>query len=298
MKILKTVGLILLLILTGLLPACQSTAPAKSDGQTDLSELTELPYLRMVMRYLYRWQLDQSQFETLVRKKNIVFWIRPVKLKLDPGDHSQFADILLPQMGLTLRVKKAHYRIAELNADVESKQFKIIRVTRGNISMLTPRRNMVVSVDSEEMRDFLFNTRNQRDTFDPAVVEKLLAAARDQAAKENLLDTNVYSGQQLIAIAPQSPAANETWVLWEMRRKLFYIASDMDLADPALWKYQTLTFRTFDLKEQVVIAREEATSGNFYMTRHQLSRVLFNCIVLGQRIDIPARAATNAAPAK
>jgi hypothetical protein len=90
--------------------------------------------------------------------------------------------------------------------------------------------------------------------------------------------------------------ANETWVLWEIRRKLFYISSDIDLEDPAVWKYQTLTFRTFDLKQQVVVAHEEASGSNFYLTRHQVSRVLFNCIVLGQRIDFPPNSFTNALP--
>ena len=108
--------------------------------------------------------------------------------------------------------------------------------------------------------------------------------------------TNILNGQQLISIAPLSPAANETWVLWEIRRKLFHISSDIDLADPTVWKYQTLNVRVFDLQQQVVVSHEEATSSNFYMTRHQVSRVLFNCIVLGQRIDLPPSSSTNSAP--
>ncbi len=118
--------------------------------------------------------------------------------------------------------------------------------------------------------------------------------AQEQAVKEGLSATNELNGQQLICIAPLWPAANETWVLWEIRRKLFYIASDIDLADPAAWKYQTLNIRTFDLDQQVVISHEEATGSNFYLTRHMVSRVLFNCIVLGQRIDLPSHSSTNA----
>jgi len=151
-------------------------------------------------------------------------------------------------------------------------------------------------MDTEELRDFLFRTRFQRDAFDPVIVEHLRQAAQEQAAREGLLATNVLNGQQLISIAPSSPAANETWVLWEIRRKLFYIASDIDLADPAVWKYQTLKMRTFDLDRQVVVSHEEATGSNFYLTRHQVSRVLFNCIVLGQRIDLPPSSSTNSVP--
>ena len=144
-------------------------------------------------------------------------------------------------------------------------------------------------MDAQEVRDFLFRTRFQLDRFDPVIVEHLRQVAQDLAAREGLLDPNTLAGQQIIDIAPVSPVANETWVFWEIRRKLFYIASDIDLADPAVWKYQTLTTRTFDLEKQVVISHEEATGSNFYMTRHLVSRVLFNCIVLGQRIDVPGR---------
>jgi hypothetical protein len=283
----------LLLVSVGLLSACRSTAPK---APADLSELTQTSYLQMVMRYLYRWQLDESQFETLLDQKNIVFWVRPLELELDPGDRSQFADILLPQLNLSLRVKKANYRIAEIGTDVKSQHFKITGVTHGDVPSHRPSGCMVATLNSQEMRDFLFNTRWQLDTFDPAIVTNLLNAARDQAAKEGLADTNILNGQQLIDIAPLSPVANETWVLWEIRRKLFYIASDIDLADPAVWKYQTLTFRTFDLKEQVVVSHEEASGSNFYLTRHQISRVLFNCMVLGQRIDIPPNGPSNSAP--
>jgi hypothetical protein len=251
------------------------------------------------MRYLYRWQLDQSEFEHLVSHKNIIFWVRPLNLKLDPGDRSKFADILLPQLNIMLRVKKADYTIAETGEVARSKDFKIVRVSRGDtpwyreLKWLKPHGSTEATLNSKETIDYLFQTRKQIDYFDPIIVQHLLDAARQQAEKEDLLDTNILNGQQLICIAPRSISANETWVLWEIRRKLFYIASDIDLADPTVWKYQTLTFRTFDLNQQVVVAHEEASGSNFYLTRHQVSRVLFNCIVLGQRIDIPPNSSTN-----
>lgn len=286
MKILKAPGLILLLTLASLLPACRSSAP---QGGIAPPELTETPYLQMVMRYLYRWHLDESEFETLIESKNVVFWIRPLQVKLDSGDRSQFAEIMLPQLNLSMRVKKADYTIREVATPVKSKAYKIIRVTRDEGPRHRPSTCTVVKMNSKELRDFLFSTRTQRDFFDPAIVEHLRQVAHDEAAKEGILATNILGGQQLINIAPLSPAANETWVLWEIRRKLFHISSDIDLADPAVWKYQTLKVRSFDLNEQVVISHEEATGSNFYLTRYQVSRALFNCIVLGQRIDVPPR---------
>jgi hypothetical protein len=258
-------------------------------AQAATTELSQLSYLQMLMRYLYRWQLDEAQFETLLGKKSIVFWIHPLELKLDPGDHSQFAEILLPQLNLSVRVKKADYTIAETGTGVKSRHFKTTRVTRGDVPRHQPPGCAVVSLDSQEMGDFLFRTRFQHDYFDPAIVKHLCDAVREQAAKEGLSNTNILAGQQLIDVAPLSPVANETWVLWEIRRKLFHISSYIDLADPAVWKYQTLRIRTFDLDQQVVVSQREATGSNFYLTRYQVSRALFNCIVLGQRIDLPAR---------
>ena len=290
-------NLVLLLTLScSLFTACQSPGPANPQTEANVKELSDVSRLRTVMRYLYRWQLDESEFEEMLTHSKVVFWIRPLKLKLDPGDYSQFAEILLPQLDMTLLLKKADYRIAETGTAVKSREFKIIRVTNGEVPNRRERESTVVKMDTEELRDFLFSTRSQRDFFDPVIVENLRRVAQEHAANENLSATNILGGQQLIAIAPRSPAANETWVLWEIRRKLFHISSDLDLADPELWKYQTLKVRVIDLDKGVVISKEEITGSNFYMRRHEISRVLYNCIVLGQRIDLPRPAAANPAP--
>lgn len=294
MKLSKTISLVLLLAGLCCLSACQSTT-RKPPTPAELSEVLQPDYLHLVMRYLYRWQLDQSEFEALLDHGKLVFWIQPLQPKLDPGDNSQFAAILFPQLDLSLRLKKADYRIAETDTPVKSQHFKVTRVTRGKISKLRPQNSIVVTMDTEELRDFLFQTRFQRDTFDPVIVEYLRQAAHEQAVKEGLLDTNAVTAYT-INIAPRSPVANETWVFWGIRRQLFYIASDIDIADPTFWKHQTFKFRTFDLNQQVVISNEEATGSNFYLTRNQVSRALFNCMVLGQRIDVLADSATNSAP--
>jgi hypothetical protein len=112
-------------------------------------------------------------------------------------------------------------------------------------------------------------------------------ALRAEATKEGLLSTNAPAGEQVIHLAPLSPVANETWVFWESGHKLFYFASDIDLANPKVWEHQSLLARIFDLDEQVVVSHEEAAGSNRFLTRYQVSRALFNCIVLGQRITVP-----------
>ena len=49
-------------------------------------------------------------------------------------------------------------------------------------------------------------------------------------------------------------------------------------------KHQTLGIRTYDVLTQTVVSLDEAAGSNAYMTRDQIGRALFNCIVLGQRL--------------
>jgi hypothetical protein len=81
--------------------------------------------------------------------------------------------------------------------------------------------------------------------------------------------------------------ANEIWAFWEAGRKLFYFASDIDLANPAVWQHQSLMAHIYDLDEQVVVSHEEAPGSNRFLTRYQVSSALFNCVLLGDRITVP-----------
>src|SRR5262249_31635179 len=159
---------------------------------------------------------------------------------------------------------------------------------RGQVPAQAPGNCAAVEVDMQEMRDYLFRTRNQHDFPDPALLERLREAGRRDAAKEGTL-TNAPTSEFVIHLAPRAPAANETWVLWESGRNLFYFASDIDLANPAVWQHEPLMARVFDLDTQVVVSHEEAPGSNRFLTRYQVSRALFNCIILGQRTAVPPR---------
>jgi hypothetical protein len=195
--------------------------------------------------------------------------------------------ILLPQLDLSVKVKKADYRIEELNTAVKSQNFKIIKVTRGSTPSRMPRSCEVVAVDLKEMRDYLFRTRNQHDFPDRELVQRLREALRKEAAKEGLLAKMQPTTEQVVHLAPLSPVANEIWVFWEAGRKLFHFASDIDLANPEVWRHEALMVRIFDLDEQVVVSHEEAPGSNRFLTRYQVSRALFNCFIFGQRITVP-----------
>jgi hypothetical protein len=279
---------ILLLALSVLVPACRTApTPLAEDRLTAPRELLEPTYLFEILRHLYRWQLDEAEVEKVVGAKRFVFWVHRLEARHDPGDRSVLGEILLPQLGLSIRVKKADYTIEEMGTEVKSPNFRITRITRGQGLTRAPRACAVVEVDMKEMRDYLFRTRNQRDYPDAALVEGLRLAVREQAVKEGILPANAPTAEQVVHLAPLSPVANEVWVFWEAGRKLLYFASDIDLANPAVWQNQTLAARIFDLDEQVVVSHEEAPGSNRFLTRYQVSRALYNCVVLGQRVTVP-----------
>lgn len=287
----KSFGCGLALALLVAQSGCRTLPPAKTaEPSPPPFELLQPAYLFEIVRHLYRWQLDESEVSRLVTSKQSEFWVRRLEPGLDPGDRSVLGEILLPQLAIGVKVKKADYTIEELGTVVQSRTFKIIQVTRGQVPAHAPRGCRVARVDTEEMRDYLFRTRKQLDFPDPALIERMREAFRSQAAKEGILATNAPAVEQVVHLASLSPVANECWVFWEAGRKLFHYASDIDLANPMVWRHEALTARIFDLDQQVVASHEEAPGSNRFLTRHQASRALFNCMILGQRIIVPPRA--------
>jgi hypothetical protein len=288
MRVYKSFMLALLFAAIALIPACRTSAPSAAEKTAAApAELLQPSYLYEVVRYLYRWQLDEAEVERIISAKQFVFWVRSLEAKLDEGDRSLLAEILLPQLDLRVKVKKADYTIEELKTEVKSQNFRITQVSRGQTPARCPRGGSVVSVNMQELRDYLFRTRNQHDYPDAVLIERLRQALREQAAKEGILKTNTPAVEQVVHLGPLSPVANETWVFWENGRKLFLFASDIDLANPAVWQHQTLMARIFDLDQQVVVSHQEAPGSNRFLTRYQVSRALFNCLVLGQRATVP-----------
>jgi hypothetical protein len=259
-------------------------APEPAGTRPVPPELLQRSFLFEIARHLYRWHLDESDIERIAQAKQFTIWVRGLEPKLDPDDHSQFGEVLFPQLNLSVKVKKADYRIEELNQIVRTPGFKVTQLTRGQVPPRRPESCQSFEVDMKEMRDYLFRTRNQREVRGEALTQRLREAVRKQAAKDNVAAPLPGSGDQIGYIAPLSPVANEVWAFWETGRKLFYFASDVDLANPAVWENQSLTVRIYDLEQQVVVSREEAPGSNRFLTRYQAGRALFNCLVLGDRV--------------
>ena len=280
-------GLALSLSFLACLSACRTAGPDPSSGPAAVpAELTEKTYLSEVVRYLYRWQFTEDEVERVVGSNRLTVWIRRVDAPLDAGDRSVLGELLLPQVGMRIRVKKSDYRIEETGTEVKSPSFRIVHVVREPLPRRAPAAARVVGLDMKEMRDYLFRTRAQHDYPDPALVKRLQVAVRKQAAREGKLTAEVAELERVVHVAPLSPVANEVWVFWEAGRKLLLFASDIDLANPDVWEQETLISRIYDLDEQVIVSPEEAPGSNRFLTRYQVSRALFNCLLYGQRVTV------------
>ena len=247
------------------------------------AELTERTYLYEITRHLYRWYLDESDIEKDSGASSLTFWVQRMDVALDEGDQSVLATICLPLLGIEVKVKKADYAIEDMGIVVKSKGFRIVNVARVSMPAEPPPGTVVLNLGVDELRDYLFQTRSQAEFPDADMRERLRVAVREYLG----LDPNQRDpGEKVVHIAPLSPVANELWVFVEHEKALIRFASDIDLENPEMWKHQALCIRTYNILKQTVVSMNEAAGSNAFLTRDQVGRALFNCVVLGQRLAV------------
>ena len=253
------------------------------EGLPPSAEVLEPTYLYEITRHLYRWYMDESDVERDTEETALTFWVRRLDVALDAGDRSELDSICLPLMGIEVRVKKADYVIEDLGVEVKSKGFRIVNVQRANMPAEPPPGTVVVKTGYDQMREYLVRTRLQAEFPDADMREHLRVAVREYLG----LDPDKReAGEKIVHIAPLSPVANELWVFVEHQKALIRFSSDIDLENPEMWKHQALGIRTYDILNQTVVSMNEAAGSNAYLTRDQVGRALFNCVILGQRLAV------------
>lgn len=268
--------------------------PATAPHPTAPAELLARPYLYDVVRHLYRWYLDERDLDPMANCRELVFWVRALQPPLDESDRSRFGEIILPQLNVRVKVKLADYTIPELGTTVKSGGFKIVAVSKDPIADRPPE-CAEVKVDFAEMRDELYRTRRDARFPEGDLLERLRRATRAELLKDvKRPEREAPPGPQVVHFAPLSSVANEVWVFWESGRTLIRFASDIDLANPVVWEHEELAVRAYAIDEQVVVSLDEVAGSNAFLTRDQVGRALFNCIVLGRRVELPPLAASAA----
>jgi hypothetical protein len=216
---------------------------------------------------------------------------------LDAGDHSQVAEIVLPLVGISARVKKTDYAIEETGVAVNSSTFRIVNVARVEVSAEPPADAAVVLANYAEMKAYLFRTRSQAEFPDEFLFERLRVALREQLGLD---PTQREAGEHVVHVAPLSPVANELWAFVESKKLLVQFTSDLDLENPEMWEHQSLVVRTYDILNQTVVSLQEVPGSNAFLTRDQVGRALYNCVILGRRLAVvnPAPVSAGAVAAE
>ncbi len=264
-------------------PASANPQGVSVGAQTVPAELMDTKYLYEIVRHVYRWALDENDVDDLAGIKDFPFWVKMVNQPLDEGDKSQIAEITMPLVGVKVRVKKPNYTIEEMSVAVTGRTYRITNVSKIDIPRKPDGKHRVINVSYAEMREYLFRTRAEATFPDEALRERLRVAVRTQLGVN---PEGRFPGRQIVHLAPLSPVANEVWIYWENSRLLIRFASDIDLVDPAVWKHETLMVKTWDVLNQVVVSLDESAGSNAFMTRDQIGRALYNCLVLGQRLEV------------
>ena len=133
----------------------------------------------------------------------------------------------------------------------------------------------------------LYRTRNVHVYPDKAMLKKLSQAAlKHMLARGETVENP--DEEAVLYLAPLSPVSNDIWVYWENGQRLLCFSSDADHDTPAYWSMQEKSVEIYDLRQDVQVFALEHAGSNAYVKKDWAGRVLFNCIVLGKRIVIPA----------
>jgi hypothetical protein len=279
-------------MILSLVLSVQSNSGQAAAGQSDAgpaqsanmpAELLDTKYLFEVVRHVYRWYIDENDVDRLAGAVDFPIWVRMLDVPKDKDDKSQMAEITMPLIGVMAKVKKADYRIDELNITVTSSTFRVTSVSKIGIPEKPLPEHRVINVKYAEMKDYLFRTRSEATFPEGQLFERLRVALRKEMG---LKPEERTAGRHIVHLAPLSPAANEVFVFLESHKLLVRFASDIDLSNPAMWEHESLMVKTWDVTTQVVVSLDEAAGSNAFMTRDQIGRALFNCIVLGRRLEI------------
>ncbi|MEM1223611.1 MAG: hypothetical protein AAGH40_12715 [Verrucomicrobiota bacterium] len=266
------------ILIFALLTAGQSLCGAKAKAPFDDQYAFEL------LRYLYRWHMDDAVLSVDPREiEKVEIHYRTIDKALDEGDHSEFLEIIIPVADMLVMLKRADYRIPKLDIQIDNEYFKVVSAHHYRDLKWNPEKYQRLSYDSKRIFDYLYKTRNDKH-FPPEstrqrLKEESIRALRAEGYIENF-DDPVQQGY----IAPISIVSNDLWFYWINGHKLIHFTSDLEHLDSEFWTFAPLGVDIIDLNEEVVVApAERGNPGAF--TKDYAGRILFNCIVHGQKVS-------------
>jgi hypothetical protein len=278
---------LLALALVGFMPLGAGAGTNEPPKVSALRELTNETWLFEVLHYVYDWYVDERDTAAVAKSGQVIFRVRELKPKLDEGDHSQFGEVLLPQFSLCIKVKNADYTVPELDVKIKNDEFKVVSVESFERGEHGRKGFTEVRAEYAKIRERLFKTRNQTSFPDDKLLDRMRVALWEEIG-EDYEDRHEKppQGVQTAYLASFSPVANEAWVFWETGRMIIRFASDIDLHNPAVWEHEKLAVTAYHIDRHVVVTLDEVGGSNEFMTRNEAGRALFNCLVLGKKVEV------------
>jgi hypothetical protein len=241
-----------------------------------------------VLRYVYLWYLDDRFFIETAKHTSFDLWIRPITPRApDPGDESRYAEIWIPAAKLQLRLKLANYPVPELNRQVRSPGYRITRAAPLAEAPAPAENYTVITLDRDKIRTYLVDARNRPQAPD-ADLRKRLRGAMLEVAK--LHPPSDLSAPQVFFLSTVSPVSGDLWVIWVNERTAIRFGGEFGADEPDLLALLPLHTQLFDLKNHVVASLLETEGSTGFITKDWAGRILFQCLVLGERVEVPAEA--------
>ena len=92
---------------------------------------------------------------------------------------------------------------------------------------------------------------------------------------------------QVFFLSPVLPASSDLWVLWVNEHVAIRFGGELGAEEPDLLEVLPLHTQLYDLKTQVVASLLETEGRTGFITQDWAGRILFQCLVLGERVDVP-----------
>ena len=81
--------------------------------------------------------------------------------------------------------------------------------------------------------------------------------------------------------------SGDLWVIWQNARTAIRIGGELGAEEPDMLEHLPLHTQLYDFRRQVVASLLETEGSTGYITKDWAGRILFQCLVLGERVELP-----------
>lgn len=239
-----------------------------------------------VIHHLYLWYYDQSFFPPGEALSELEVYFRTVERPLDAGDESEFGELFFPAIQMLVELKRSDYHIDEIDHAVRDEFFKVRRVQRAATAPVPLDEYRTTVVNRDELREW-FSTKSHAA---PPLADALRRRLRDTLLKHQFDQQWDDASVHIFYVSPLSPVSNDIWVLHENTNQLLQFSADMDVSHHHTWDKLNLRLKFHQLDPNLILTPDRERTEANELNKDFIGRALFNCVVLGNRIEVLPKA--------